>query len=64
MSRSKCFQETWFEEFPLWKKLVVRLKDETTFLCTICDKTMKYGKAQILIHKRYLRSSTERTCFR
>ena len=51
ISSKKCFQEAWFEEFPSWKKWVVRLKYETKFYCTICDRTMECGKAQILRHE-------------
>ena len=35
ISRNKCFQEAWFEEFPSWKDWVVRLENETKFYCTI-----------------------------
>ena len=51
ISRTKCFQEAWFEEFPSWKQWVVRLEDETKFYCTICDKKMECVKAQILRHE-------------
>ena len=32
ISRKKCFQEAWFEEFPSWKDWVVRLEDEKNFI--------------------------------
>ena len=52
--RSKCFQRAWFEEFPSWKKRVLRLEDETKFYCTICVKTMECSKAQIWRHESTL----------